>query len=156
MNIAGELDNVPAAALPSILLFIILTVLYILLLGPLNFLVLRRFRRREFMWVTIPLGAILCMGATFGVAYHLKGSTVLINTVGMVTLDGRAGPHPPPSMSACSLPSAATTSSPTAAKLSRSTCHNSTTMAVVQDSPAPDHWDYASRRDRRRRCSSWG
>ncbi len=94
MNIAGELDNVPAAALPSILLFIILTVLYILLLGPLNFLVLRRFRRREFMWVTIPLGAILCMGATLGVAYHLKGSTVLINTVGMVTLDGRAGPHP--------------------------------------------------------------
>ncbi len=94
LNIAGELDNVPAAALPSILLFIILTVLYIVLLGPLNFLVLRRFRRREFMWVTIPLGAILCMGATFGVAYHLKGSTVLINTVGMVTLDGRAGPHP--------------------------------------------------------------
>lgn len=94
MNIGGELDNVPAAALPSILLFIILTVLYILLLGPLNFLVLRRFRRRELMWVTIPLGAILCMGATFGVAYHLKGSTVLINTVGMVTLDGRAGPHP--------------------------------------------------------------
>jgi len=94
MNIAGELDNVPAAALPSILLFIVLTVLYILLLGPLNFLVLRRFRRREFMWVTIPLGAILCMGATFGVAYHLKGSTVLINSVGMVTLDGRAGPHP--------------------------------------------------------------
>ena len=72
-NIGSELDNVPAAALPSILLFILLTVLYVIILGPANFLVLRRFRRRELLWVTIPLGALFCTAATFGVAYRAKG-----------------------------------------------------------------------------------
>lgn len=93
-DIASELSNVPAVALPSLLLFIVLTALYILLLGPLNFLVLRRLKRRELTWVTVPTLALLCVGSTFGVAFHLKGSTVLLNTVGMVTLDGSDGPHP--------------------------------------------------------------
>src|SRR5205807_1550441 len=68
--------------------------LYILLLGPVNFLVLRRIRRRGLMWITLPVGALACMGCTFGVAYHLKGSTVLVNSVGVVTLDGTQGAHP--------------------------------------------------------------
>ncbi|HLJ69044.1 MAG TPA: hypothetical protein VKX16_16955 [Chloroflexota bacterium] len=93
MNIASELSNVPAAALPSILLFLILTVAYIVLLGPANFMALRRLHRPELLWITIPAGALLCLGATFAIAFQLKGSTVLVNSVGMVTLDGTGGPH---------------------------------------------------------------
>lgn len=93
-DIGAELANVPAAALPSLVLFIILTALYILLLGPANFVVLRRLRRRELAWVTIPTLSLLCVGSTFGVAYHLKGSTVLLNTISMVTLDGSDGSQP--------------------------------------------------------------
>ena len=83
-----ELSNVPAAALPSLLLFIALAVVYILLLGPANFLVLRRWGRREWSWITIPALAALCVGSTFAIAYRLKGDTVLINSVGIVQLDG--------------------------------------------------------------------
>jgi hypothetical protein len=93
-NIGSELSNVPAAALPSILLFLILTVFYVLLVGPANFFIMRRLRRQELLWVTVPLGALLCLGGTFGVAYHLKGNTVLVNTVGMVTLDGSSDMRP--------------------------------------------------------------
>jgi hypothetical protein len=93
-SISTELANVPAAALPSLILFILLTVGYILLLGPVNFLVLRRFRRREFAWVTIPLLSLLCVGSTFGVAIHLKGNTVLVNSIGVVELDGHDDPAP--------------------------------------------------------------
>lgn len=94
MNIGGELANVPAAALPSILLFILLTIFYILLLGPANVLVLRRLHRRELAWVTIPAGALLCLAITFGMAFHLKGNTVLVNTIGVLQLNGNDGPQP--------------------------------------------------------------
>lgn len=94
MNIAGELANVPAAALPSIVLFVLLTVFYILLLGPANFLVLRRLHRRELAWVTVPAGALLCLAMTFGLAFHLKGNTVLVNTIGMLQLTGNGDQQP--------------------------------------------------------------
>lgn len=94
VDLSTEVSNVPAAALPSLILFIVLTVFYVLLLGPLNFIVLRRLRRREWSWVTIPVLAALCMATTFGVAFHLKGNTVLINTVGTITLQGDHGPYP--------------------------------------------------------------
>ncbi|HEY8686313.1 MAG TPA: hypothetical protein VIO57_11965 [Chloroflexota bacterium] len=94
VDLSSEVSNVPAAALPSLILFIVLTVFYVLLIGPLNFLVLRRLRRREWSWATIPALAALCMATTFGVAFHLKGNTVLINTVGTITLQGDHGPYP--------------------------------------------------------------
>lgn len=92
-DIGSELANLPSAALPSLVLFIILTGLYVVLVGPANFLLLRRLRRREFMWVTVPSLALLCVGSTFGIAFHLKGSTVELNTVGSLSLDG-SGSHP--------------------------------------------------------------
>ncbi|MBV9281309.1 MAG: hypothetical protein JOZ41_14610 [Chloroflexi bacterium] len=87
-DISQELANVPAAALPSLILFIALAAVYILLLGPANFLVLRRFGRREWAWITIPALALVCVGSTFFIAYRLKGNTVLVNSVGIVQLDG--------------------------------------------------------------------
>lgn len=94
VDLSSEVSNVPAAALPSLILFIVLTVFYVLLLGPLNFLVLRRLHRREWSWITIPSLAALCVTGTFGVAFHLKGATVLVNTVGIITLQGDHGPYP--------------------------------------------------------------
>lgn len=93
-GLTTELANVSAAATPSIVLFLILALLYILLLGPANFLVLRRLRRQELLWITVPIGSMLCIGATFTVASHLKGNAVLVNAVGMVTLTGTNGPQP--------------------------------------------------------------
>ncbi len=92
-GISGELANLPSAALPSLILFVILTIVFVLIIGPINFLLLRRLRRRELMWVTVPALALLCVGSTFALAFHLKGSTVELNTVGAVSLDG-SGPHP--------------------------------------------------------------
>lgn len=94
VDLSNEVSNVPAAALPSLILFIVLTVFYVLLLGPLNFVVLRRLRRREWSWITIPALAALCMATTFGVAFHLKGNAVLVNTVGTISLQGSHGPYP--------------------------------------------------------------
>jgi hypothetical protein len=87
-NLGNELDNVPSPALPTVVLCGILAGLYVLILGPLSFVVLRRLRRRGLLWLTIPVGAVLCTGATFGVASALKGNTILVNTIAIVRLDG--------------------------------------------------------------------
>lgn len=93
-SIAGDLDGVPASALPSMVLFLMLAVLYILLLGPASFLILRRLKRLELLWVSIPLGAILFTGGTFGAANILRSRTVLVNSIGMITLNPRSSTQP--------------------------------------------------------------
>lgn len=93
-DIGSELSNVPAAALPSLILFIVLAISYILLLGPANFVVLRRLGRPELSWITIPVLAALCVGSTFSIAFRLKGDTALINTVGIVDLSGSDSHRP--------------------------------------------------------------
>ena len=53
----------PALALPSIEGLLLLLLGYIVLIGPINYLVLRRLDRREWAWVTMPL---LVVGFTAG------------------------------------------------------------------------------------------
>jgi len=94
LDIASELANIPAAALPSYLLVIILTAAYIVLIGPVNFIILQHLKRSELGWITVPVLALLGIGSTFGVAYRLKGNTVLLNTVGAVLMDGSGDRYP--------------------------------------------------------------
>jgi hypothetical protein len=93
-DIAGELDNVSPAQLPSTTLFLFLMGLYIFVLGPVSFLVARRLRRQALLLISVPLGALLLVGATFAVARTVNSRTVLINTVGMVTLEGPSHARP--------------------------------------------------------------
>lgn len=94
LALTGELSNVPRTTLPLLAIFALLTLVYVLILGPANFLVLRWIGRQHLAWITIPALALAYFGSTFGIAQQLKGSAVMLNSVGMVTLDGSAGPHP--------------------------------------------------------------
>jgi len=87
--------NVPASATwPSLFLLIALAVLSILIVGPVNFLLLRRLHKQELAWVAIPALGLLCLTASVATASHLKGNMVLLNTVGMVELDGSSAIRP--------------------------------------------------------------
>ena len=71
-------------ALPPIQGLLILLLGYIGLIGPVNYLVLRRLDRREWAWVTMPvLIAIFAVGA-YGFGSALRGSDVLVNEVAIV------------------------------------------------------------------------
>jgi hypothetical protein len=66
---------------------------YILLIGPLDFLLLRRFRRMELTWVTFPIivaGTCLVAGL---LANHWKGSEIRVNEIQMVDIDGSSGEY---------------------------------------------------------------
>lgn len=92
--LTSELSNLPAATLPFLALFAALTLGYVLILGPANFLVLRRLRRQHLAWVTIPILALSYLGSILAITAHVRAASAVLNTVGLVTLDGASGPHP--------------------------------------------------------------
>lgn len=86
-NIGADLANLPSRSLPSLQIYALLIVLYILVLGPGNFLVLRSLRRLELSWLTIPAMAVTFGAASFGLAYARNGGDVLANVDTVVYLD---------------------------------------------------------------------
>ena len=83
-QLVGAVQQQPALALPPIGGLLVLLFGYILLIGPINYLVLRRLDRREWAWLTMPvLIAVFAVGAyAFGAA--LRGLDVIINEVAIV------------------------------------------------------------------------
>jgi len=80
-NMAIALGNLPALDPPSLRVTGALLALYIVLVGPLNFLILRRLHRQALGWVTMPLLALGFTVVTYGLAFHEKGSTAIVNSV---------------------------------------------------------------------------
>ncbi|PZS11037.1 MAG: hypothetical protein DLM70_00005, partial [Chloroflexi bacterium] len=92
--LTSELSNLPSGTVPFLALFAALTLGYVLILGPANFLLLRWIRRQHLAWVTIPILALSYLGSIFGIVTHVRASTGVLNTVGLVTLDGGASLRP--------------------------------------------------------------
>ncbi len=83
-QIVGAVGNLPSLALPPITGLLVLLLGYILLVGPVNYLVLSRLDRREWAWVTVPaLIAVFAVGA-LGIGSLLRGSDVIVHQVAIV------------------------------------------------------------------------
>jgi hypothetical protein len=88
MNIVGNLSNIPALDLPSIRWLAILLAVYILLVGPVNYLVLRRLRRLQLAWLTIPTLTLLFSAGAFGIGYLMRGTDVIMNQIALIAPNG--------------------------------------------------------------------
>ncbi len=65
---------------------------YILLIGPLDYLVLKRiFKRLEMTWLTFPLTVLVVSVAAYWTAYVLKGDDLKINKIDVVDVDLSSG-----------------------------------------------------------------
>ncbi len=82
--IVNVLGNLPAADLPPIEQLFVLLIAYILLVGPINYFVLRRLDRREWAWLTMPVLVALFAVASYSLGILLKGTDVIVNEVGIV------------------------------------------------------------------------
>jgi hypothetical protein len=83
-QILGAVQQLPALALPPIGGLLLLLLGYIVLIGPINYIVLRRLDRREWAWITMPaLIALFAIGA-YGFGSALRGSDVIVNEVAIV------------------------------------------------------------------------
>lgn len=75
-----------STALPSFSQLCGFLLLYIVLIGPVNYLVLKRLNRREWAWVTIPLLIVLFSGLAYTIGFSLRGSLPTLNRLGAIYL----------------------------------------------------------------------
>jgi hypothetical protein len=83
-QLLNAVNTLPSLALPPIGGLLILLAGYILLVGPLNYFVLRRLDRREWAWVTMPLLVVGFAAAAYLYGNTLRGGQVIINSVAIV------------------------------------------------------------------------
>jgi len=86
------LANIPSLEVPPAELLLAVIVGYILLIGPLSYLVLRRLDRRELAWVVAPVLVVVFSAASYGIGSSMKGSQVIVNQIAVVrsSIDGSA------------------------------------------------------------------
>jgi hypothetical protein len=61
--------------------------LYIIVIGPVNYLVLKRRNRRELAWATIPALVILFSGIAYLTGFQLKGNEAIVNQMSVAIGD---------------------------------------------------------------------
>jgi hypothetical protein len=83
-SLANNLTNLPALDLPALWLPGGLLLAYILLVGPLTYLILRRLDRQAAGWVVIPTLTLVFSALAYGIGYNLRGGDVVVNQVSIV------------------------------------------------------------------------
>lgn len=83
-QIVGAVYQLPALALPPTTGLLVIIALYILVIGPANYLILKRLDRRELAWITMPVLVLTFAAASFGYGAFLRGTDVVINEVAIV------------------------------------------------------------------------
>jgi hypothetical protein len=85
----NSIFDLPGLQLPEPMLIGLFLALYILVIGPVNFIVLRRMKRAELAWVTIPALVVLFSVGAYLLAYQAKGGDLVIIRAGVAhTLPG--------------------------------------------------------------------
>lgn len=80
------LRDLPSLALPPTWLLLLVMTAFIIIVGPVNYLVLRRLDRRELGWLTIPALTLVFAGAIFAFGAGTKGRAVTVNAVSIVRI----------------------------------------------------------------------
>jgi len=85
------LGNLPSLEVPPAELLLVVIVAYILLIGPISYIVLRRMDRRELAWISAPILVVLFTACSFGIGNSLKGSEVIVNQIALIRSSGAGG-----------------------------------------------------------------
>ena len=71
--------NIPTLALPSAILLLCFMGVYVVLIGPVNYLVLKRLKRREWAWITIPATILVFTACAYVTGFGLKGNNLILH-----------------------------------------------------------------------------
>jgi hypothetical protein len=84
-----QFEGVPVISFGWVALFILL---YILVVGPLDYLFLKKVvKRLELTWITFPTIVLAVSAAAYFTAYHLKGKELRVNKLDLVDIDQQTG-----------------------------------------------------------------
>lgn len=78
------LAAIPQLGLPPAFYIWCLLGVYVTIIGPVNFFVLRRFKRRELGWFSIPVLVVLFSTLAYGTGYFYRGVTPILNRLAVV------------------------------------------------------------------------
>lgn len=82
--LAQVLGNLPSLNLPSWWLIGALVLAYVLLVGPVNYFVLRAINRRALAWITVPTIALVGSVGAYGASVATKGTSVIANEISIL------------------------------------------------------------------------
>ncbi|MFQ5407095.1 MAG: hypothetical protein ACE5FI_01570 [Anaerolineales bacterium] len=83
-NASETVNAVPGVDLPSTLQLCAFAGAYVFVVGPLNFIFLRRIRKREYAWLTIPGLVILFSGISYLAGFSFRGTRPILHRVSVV------------------------------------------------------------------------
>lgn len=78
------LAALPALGLPPTLYVLCLLGIYILVIGPINYLILRRMKRQELAWITIPAFVLLFTLVAYFSGFWIRGARPILNRLAIV------------------------------------------------------------------------
>jgi hypothetical protein len=90
-SMSQALTNLPELEIPPAELLLAVIAGYIILIGPISYLVLRRVDRRELAWITAPLLIVVFTATSYGIGLALKGSDVIVNQIALVRSASEGG-----------------------------------------------------------------
>jgi len=82
--LVNAVSQLPTLALPPITGLLALLIAYIVLIGPVNYLVLKRLDRREWAWITMPILIVVFAAGAYAYGALLRGSDVIVNEIAIV------------------------------------------------------------------------
>ena len=83
-TISQALVSLPSLNLPAWWLVGALIVAYVVLVGPINYFVLRKINRRALAWLTVPAIVIVTSGGAYGASVLTKGRSTQANEVSII------------------------------------------------------------------------
>jgi hypothetical protein len=86
-DINNVLYNIPSMKPPSFNFIGFYLFFYILLAGPLNYFILKKFDKREFAVITIPVMVVLFSLGTYIIGYTSKGGSVILRQISVVNMN---------------------------------------------------------------------
>ncbi|GAB4554943.1 MAG: hypothetical protein OHK0023_25660 [Anaerolineae bacterium] len=77
-------DRVRGLRLPDVLQLSLFLLIYIAIIGPLNYIILRRLGKREWAWVTIPVIVIVTAAVYYMTGFNMRGTQAIVNRLAVV------------------------------------------------------------------------
>lgn len=89
-QLAFALSQLPTLAMPPLGLLAGMLMVYVLIVGPGSYVVLRRLDRQAWGWLAIPVATIIFSAGAYGYALRLRGNDIILNQINIVEpLGGR-------------------------------------------------------------------
>jgi hypothetical protein len=76
---SSAVTTLPSLSLPSVLQLLFFLFVYIIVVGPLNYMLLSRMKRRELAWLTIPGLVVIFSAIALIMGFQLKGNVTIMN-----------------------------------------------------------------------------